>query len=51
MAVGSELRRELAKADYPLTLVGKGEDDPAVRNTSEAKRKKNRRVVMVFDMR
>jgi flagellar motor protein MotB len=32
-------------------LLGKGEDDPAVPNNSEANRKKTRRVVIVFDKR
>lgn len=50
-AVGNVLRRELPTGDYPFTLVGKGEEDPAVPNTSEANRKKNRRVVIVFDKR
>jgi outer membrane protein OmpA-like peptidoglycan-associated protein len=50
-AVGNELRRGLSEADYSLTLVGEGEDHPVVPNTSEANRKKNRRVVIVFDKR
>jgi outer membrane protein OmpA-like peptidoglycan-associated protein len=45
------LRRDLVERDYPFTLVGKGEDDAAVPNTSEANRKKNRRVVIVYDKR
>jgi outer membrane protein OmpA-like peptidoglycan-associated protein len=45
------LRRDLPEPDYPFTLVGKGENDSAVPNTSEANRKKNRRVVIVFDKR
>jgi outer membrane protein OmpA-like peptidoglycan-associated protein len=48
-AVGNVLRRDLVEHDHPFTLVGKGEDDPAVPNTSEANRKKNWRVVIVFD--
>lgn len=33
---------------YRFTVVGKGEEEPAVPNTSEANRKKNRRVVATF---
>jgi outer membrane protein OmpA-like peptidoglycan-associated protein len=50
-SVGKALRRDRVEHDHPVTLVGKGEDDPAVPNTSEANRKKNRRVVIVFDKR
>lgn len=50
-AVGNVLRRDLPERDYLFALVGKGENDPAVPNTSEANRKKNRRVVIVFDKR
>jgi outer membrane protein OmpA-like peptidoglycan-associated protein len=49
--VGDVLRRDLPNHDYPFALAGKGETDPAVPNTSEANRKKNRRVVIVFDKR
>lgn len=47
-AVADLLRDDLPAGDYPFTIVGKGEDDPAVPNTSEKNRRVNRRVVVVF---
>lgn len=47
-AVATLLRAELPARDYPFTIVGRGEDDPAVPNTSEKNRKVNRRVVLVY---
>lgn len=50
-AVARVLRGDLPSASYPMTVVGKGEADPAVPNTSEANRKINRRVVVVYQKR
>lgn len=47
-AVATLLRDELPAGDYPFMIVGMGEDDPAVPNTSEKNRKVNRRVVVVY---
>ena len=47
-AVAKALRRDLPAADFPATTVGKGEQDPAVPNDSEANRRINRRVVLVY---
>ena len=43
-AVSRMLRPLLPRADYPFTVTGRGEADPAVPNTSEANRVLNRRV-------
>lgn len=43
-AVARALRPLLANGDYPFTVLGRGEADPAVPNDSEANRKLNRRV-------
>ncbi|HEY5821892.1 MAG TPA: OmpA family protein [Propionibacteriaceae bacterium] len=50
-AVAGKLRSGLPAADFPFTVVGKGEDDPAVPNKSEANRKINRRVVILYQHR
>ena len=50
-AVASVLRGKLPSSDNSFTVVGKGEADPAVPNTSEANRKINRRVVVVYQAR
>ena len=47
-AVAKVLRRDLPAAQFPFTVVGRGEADPAVPNTSERNRKINRRVVIVY---
>jgi len=46
-AVTAVLRDELPSG-YPIEATGKGERDPAVPNTSEANRRKNRRVVITL---
>ena len=48
-AVANVLADLLPRTGYPMTAVGKGEQDPAVPNTSEANRRKNRRVVITLD--
>ncbi|WP_139209734.1 OmpA family protein [Microlunatus flavus] len=50
-AVAEVLRGDLPKADYPFSVKGRGEADPAVPNTSERNRKINRRVVVVYTRR
>ncbi len=50
-AVASVLRGSLPVTGYSFTVVGKGEANPAVPNTSEANRKINRRVVIVYRAR
>ncbi len=50
-AVARVLRTELPADPYRVVSVGKGERDPAVPNTSEANRRKNRRVVITLDRR
>ncbi len=50
-AVAAVLRRDLPARSYPFTVIGKGEDDPAVPNTSEANRRINRRVVITYRAR
>lgn len=47
-AVARTLRPSLAAGDYPFTVTGRGEADPAVPNTSEANRKLNRRVEISY---
>lgn len=47
-AVATFLRRRLPKAEFPFTVAGKGEADPAVPNDSEANRQKNRRVALSY---
>lgn len=47
-AVAGALRRDLPASSYPFTVVGKGEADPVVPNTSEASRRINRRVVVTY---
>ncbi|WP_375430259.1 OmpA family protein [uncultured Friedmanniella sp.] len=47
-AVARLLRSDLPAADFAFTVVGRGEADPAVPNTSEKNRKVNRRVVVVY---
>src|SRR5829696_5746995 len=48
-AVANTLADLLPGDGYPMTAVGKGEQDPAVPNTSEANRRKNRRVVIILE--
>lgn len=48
-AVANTLADLLPRSGYPMTAIGKGEQDPAVPNTSEANRRKNRRVVITLD--
>src|SRR5215203_2150162 len=48
-AVANTLTDLLPRTGYPMTAVGKGEQDPAVPNTSEANRRKNRRVVIILE--
>lgn len=50
-AVARVLRRGLPAGDFPFTTAGRGEDDPAVPNTSESNRRINRRVVVVYRQR
>jgi outer membrane protein OmpA-like peptidoglycan-associated protein len=47
-AVAGVLRPVLPSAQYSFTVVGRGEEDPAVPNTSEANRKLNRRVELTY---
>jgi outer membrane protein OmpA-like peptidoglycan-associated protein len=47
-AVARVLRAELDKNDYPFSVSGRGEADPAVPNTSEKNRKLNRRVELTY---
>ena len=47
-AVARVLRPKLAKSDYPFSVSGRGEADPAVPNTSEKNRKLNRRVELTY---
>jgi outer membrane protein OmpA-like peptidoglycan-associated protein len=47
-AVAQELRGSLPAGGFPFTVVGKGEADPAVPNASEANRRINRRVVILY---
>ena len=42
------LRRSLPAGEFEMTVVGKGEADPAVPNTSDANRRVNRRVVVLY---
>jgi outer membrane protein OmpA-like peptidoglycan-associated protein len=50
-AVAVVLRRDLRAFSYPFAVVGRGEADPVVPNTSEANRKRNRRVVVTYQRR
>jgi len=50
-AVAGMLRRDLSAANYPFTVAGRGEADPAVPNTSERNRRINRRVVVTYQVR
>ena len=50
-AVAGVLRPLLPSAQYPFTVLGRGEADPAVPNTSEANRKLNRRVELTYTPR
>lgn len=47
-AVARVLRPQLDKSDYPFSVSGRGEADPAVPNTSEKNRKLNRRVELTY---
>jgi flagellar motor protein MotB len=47
-AVARVLRPNLDEADYPFSVSGRGEADPAVPNTSEKNRKLNRRVELTY---
>lgn len=47
-AVATVLRRDLPGSRFPVTIVGRGEADPAVPNSSEANRRINRRVVVLY---
>lgn len=47
-AVAGVLRGLLPAAQYPFTVLGRGESDPAVPNTSEKNRKLNRRVTVSY---
>jgi outer membrane protein OmpA-like peptidoglycan-associated protein len=47
-AVAGVLRSRLPSAGFPVTVRGRGEDDPAVPNTSEANRRRNRRVLLTY---
>lgn len=50
-AVATVLGRALDPSSFRFTVVGQGEADPAVPNTSEANRRINRRVVVVHGRR
>lgn len=50
-AVARVLRLGLPAGHFPFTTAGRGEDDPAVPNTSESNRRINRRVVIVYRQR
>jgi len=50
-AVTKVLRRDLPGSDFPFTVAGKGEADPAVPNKNEASRRINRRVVVIYEKR
>lgn len=47
-AVAGVLRRDLPESSYRYRVVGRGEADPAVPNTSERNRRVNRRVVITY---
>jgi outer membrane protein OmpA-like peptidoglycan-associated protein len=46
--VARVLRAELGKNDYPFSVSGRGEADPAVPKTSEKNRKLIRRVELTY---
>jgi outer membrane protein OmpA-like peptidoglycan-associated protein len=48
LSVAAVLRGELPADTYPFTVIGRGEAEPAVPNTSEANRRINRRVVVTY---
>lgn len=48
-AVAEVLRQSLPAGRYPMTVVGRGEADPAAPNDSEANRRLNRRVVIWYE--
>ena len=50
-AVTTVLRRDLPAGDFAFTVLGKGEEDPAVPNEDEVSRRVNRRVVVVYQKR
>lgn len=50
-AVARVLRRDLPPSAFPFEVTGKGEEDPAVPNTSERNRTINRRVVVDYQRR
>lgn len=47
-AVAGLLQDRLPASDFPFTVVGRGEEDPVVPNNSEANRRANRRVVVLY---
>jgi len=47
-AVAAKLRPQLPQGDFPFTVEGLGEADPAVPNESEKNRRLNRRVEITF---
>ena len=47
-AVAGVLRPQLDQTDYPFSVSGRGEADPAVPNDSEKNRKLNRRVELTY---
>ncbi|GAA3626198.1 OmpA family protein [Microlunatus ginsengisoli] len=49
-AVGAVLRSDLPARTYPFIVLGRGEADPRVPNTSEANRRLNRRVVVSYQV-
>jgi outer membrane protein OmpA-like peptidoglycan-associated protein len=48
-AVAKVMRASLPGSGFPFSVVGRGEEDPAVPNTSEANRRVNRRVVVLYE--
>lgn len=47
-AVAARLQPSLPKEDFPFSVTGKGEADPAVPNDSEENRRRNRRVEVTY---